>query len=229
MDERAVEQAMKAMETWSKINQAALDHGVPPTMLKNRLSGRVLKSGPKQYLSCEEETELATFLKSCASVGYGKTRRDVMGIAQSVAMDKGILRGHRIGQGLWRQFLKRQKDLSLRRGDNCAQVRMNAINNGTMKQYFDLLEDTLKEHNLLQHPSQIYNVDESGIPLDPKSPKVVSKNGVKKVLVQLGKGQITIVACGNAIGQVIPPMVITMPRTSINIGLLMKYQVQNMV
>ena len=79
-----MEQAMKAVETRSKINQAALDHGVPPTMLKDRLSGRVqhgVKSGPKQYLSCEEETELATFLKSCASVGYGKTRRDVMGIA----------------------------------------------------------------------------------------------------------------------------------------------------
>ena len=90
-----MEQAMKAVETGSKINQAALDHGVPPTTLKDRLIGRVqhgVKSGPKQYLSCEEETELATFLKSCASVGYEKTRRDVMGIAQSVAMDKGILR-----------------------------------------------------------------------------------------------------------------------------------------
>ena len=83
-----------------------------------------------------------------ASVGYRKTRRDVMGIAQSVAMDKGILRGYRISQGWWRQFLNRQKHLSLRRGDNCAQVRLNAINNDTMKQYFHVLEDTSKEHKL---------------------------------------------------------------------------------
>ena len=44
---------MKAVETGSKINQAALDHGVPPTMLKERLSNCVqhgVKSGPKQYL-----------------------------------------------------------------------------------------------------------------------------------------------------------------------------------
>ena len=53
------------------------------------------------------------FLKTCASVGYGKARRDVMGIVQSVVMDKGILRGHRISQGWWHQFLKRQKNLSL--------------------------------------------------------------------------------------------------------------------
>ena len=66
---------MKAVETGNLINQAALDHGVPPTTLKDMLSGRV-KPGPKQYLNSEEETELATFLKTCASVGYGKTRRD---------------------------------------------------------------------------------------------------------------------------------------------------------
>jgi len=34
-------------------------------------------------------------------------------------------------------------------------VRMDAINEQTMKQYFDLLEDTLKEHNLLHNPAQI--------------------------------------------------------------------------
>ena len=92
---------MKAVETGSLINQAALDHGVPPTTLKDRLSSRVMhgvKPGPKQYLISEEETELAAFLKTCSTVGYGK-RRDVMGIAQPVAMNKEILRGHRILTG----------------------------------------------------------------------------------------------------------------------------------
>ena len=89
-----MELAMKAVEAGSLINQAAFDHGVPPTTLKDRLSGRVKhgdKPGPKQYLSSEEETELAAFLKSCAAVVYGKTRRDAMGIAESVAMDKVFL------------------------------------------------------------------------------------------------------------------------------------------
>jgi len=62
--------------------------------------------------------------------------------------------------------------------------------------YFDLLEDTLKKHNLLYCPAQIYNVDESGIPLDPKAPNVVAKTGMKKVRYRATgrKGQITIVA-----------------------------------
>ena len=87
---------------------------------------------------------------------------------------------------------------------------MDAINKDTMKQYFNLLENTLKEHNLLDSPSQLYNVDETGMPLDPKAPNIVTKRGVKKVRYRSSgkKGQVTIVACGNAAGQVIPPLVI---------------------
>ena len=205
--------AIQAVKFGSGINRAALDHGVPPSTLKDRISGRVVhgtKPGPASYLSNKEENDLAVFLKDCAAVGYGKTRRDVMNIAQSVATEKGLLRGARISQGWWRRFLERQHDLTLRRGDNTAHVRMAAINHETLMQYFQLLNDTLVEHNLLHSPSQIYNMDESGIPLDPKAPNVVAVKGTKKVRYRSSgrKGQVTIVACGNAAGQVIPPMVI---------------------
>ena len=48
------------------------------------------------------------------------------------------------------------------------------------------------------------------MPLDPKAPNIVTKRGVKKVRYRSSgkKGQVTIVACGNAAGQVIPPLVI---------------------
>ena len=181
--------------------------------MKDRISGRVVhgtKPGPASYLSGKEEKDLAVFLKDCAAVGYGKTRRDVMNIAQGVAKEKGLLRGVRISQGWWCRFLERQNDLTLRRGDNTAHVRMAAVNQETLAQYFELLKDTLVEHNLLHSPSNIYNMDESGIPLDPKAPNVVAVKGTKKVRYRSSgrKGQVTIVACGNAAGQVIPPMVI---------------------
>lgn len=82
--------AMKAVEEGQSINSAARDHGVPKTTLKDRVSGRIAhgsKPGPKPYLTSAEEKELAEFLKSCAKMGYGKTRRDVKGIAESVAQD----------------------------------------------------------------------------------------------------------------------------------------------
>jgi len=49
------------------------------------------------------------------------------------------------------------------------------------KPLLDLLEDTLKENGLMHSPSQIFNVDESGMPLDPKAPSILAKRGTKKV------------------------------------------------
>ena len=104
------------------INRAALNYGVPHTTLKDRLSGRV-QHGRKPYLNAVEETELGDFLKSCASVGYGKTRKDVMHIAEAVATEKGVLRKDRISQGWWNRFFDRQEQLTLWCGDNTAHVR----------------------------------------------------------------------------------------------------------
>ena len=209
-----MEAAIEAVQTGqSGINCAARDHGVPPTTLKDRISGRVqnnTKPGPAKYLSDKEESELSTFLKDCAAVGYGKTRREVMRIAELQAKRKGVLRKERISSGWWRQFSSRQGDLSLRRGDNTAHIRMDAINSETMDHYFDLLKSTLTDHDLMNAPAQVYNVDESGMPLDPKAPNVVAKTGTKKVRYRATgrKGQITIVACASAAGQILPPTII---------------------
>ena len=120
--------AIDAVKSGSGINRAALDHGVPPSTLKDRIGGRVVhgtKPGPASYLSGKEEKDLAVFLKDCAAVGYGKTRRDVMNIAQGVAKEKGLLRGVRISQGWWRRFLERQNTEAWRqycsRSNGCCQ------------------------------------------------------------------------------------------------------------
>ena len=75
--------------------------------------------------------------------------------------------------------------------------------------YFDLLEQTLDDNELRGKPGQIFNINESGMPLDPKSPKVVCGRGSKAVAVGSGnKSQVTIVACISAAGLCMPPMVI---------------------
>ena len=37
-------------------------------------------------------------------IRYGKKRKDSIGIAGSVAVDKGVLKGGKIGDGWWRRF-----------------------------------------------------------------------------------------------------------------------------
>ena len=82
----------------SGVNQAAMDHGVPKTTLKDRLdymfykishylrtilfirlSGRVkhgVNPGPRPYLNKTEESELSQFIKNYNSMGCGKTRKE---------------------------------------------------------------------------------------------------------------------------------------------------------
>ena len=37
---------------------------------------------------------------------------------------------------------------------------------GVFESYFNMLEETLEEYNLKDKPAQIYNCDESGMPLE---------------------------------------------------------------
>jgi len=73
------------------------------------------------------------------------------------------------------KIAERPDDLSLRRGD-ISNIRMDTINESTMRHYFDALE-ILK---LLHSPCQIYNVDETRVPLDSKAPNVIVQTGSKK-------------------------------------------------
>ncbi len=87
-------QAMEAVRTGKTgVNRAALEHGVPPTTLKDRLSGRVLHGtsiGPKSYLTKDEEQELVTFLINCSKMGYGKTRSEVLKIVEATMMNNDL-------------------------------------------------------------------------------------------------------------------------------------------
>ena len=210
-----MEAAIKSVltSTADSINSAAREHGVPTTTLKNRLSGRVAHGtnpGPVPYLSSMEEEELVEYLSDANKVGYGKTRRQVKVIAQRVATEKGVLRSARISDGWWRRFLQRHPQLSLRSGDSTAYVRMNAMNEENLTIYFDLLNTVLTDNDLKVHPEQIYNMDETGLPLNPRPPKVVAIRGQKKVRYQSSglKSQITVLGCSSGTGQVIPPFVI---------------------
>ena len=91
-----------------------------------------------------------------------------------------------------------------------AHIRMDSVNRESMEGHFNLLEDTLKEHDLMNRPAQIYNMDESGMPLDARPPNVVAKRGQIKVRYRQSgkKEQISVIGCANAVGQSILPMVI---------------------
>lgn len=62
----------------------------------------------------------------------------------------------------------------------------------------------------MDKPAQLYNMDETGMPLEHRAPNIIAKKGKKKVRYRStgNKAQITVVGCVNAVGNAIPPMVI---------------------
>ena len=73
----------------------------------------------------------------------------------------------------------RRSSLSLQRGGATANLCMEALDIETKNEYFKSLEESLKEHDLMNRPGQIYNVDETGVPLDHKPPNFIAKRGQK--------------------------------------------------
>ena len=73
-----------------------------------------------------------------------------------------------------------------------------------------MLEATLLEYDLHDKPCQLFNIDETGMPLDLKPLRLVCDVGTKNpVAVSAGnKAQISVVGCVSAAGYCIPPMII---------------------
>jgi len=160
------------------IRRAAAEHNVPKSSLADRVSGRTLpgtKSGPPPYLNASEEQELVQFLTRSAAIGYGKSRKEVIALVQCIVDSKGIPRT--VSNGWWESFCRRHPNISLRSAAPLSLVRAQASNPEMLSRYFDLLERTVEENQLSGKPRQIFNMDESGMSLDPKALKIVAEQG----------------------------------------------------
>ena len=206
--------ALETMKNRCPVKRAAMEHGIPRTTLKDRQLDKVThgtKPGPKTYLTVNEEIELGDFIQVVGKIGYGKTRAQVKNIAEAVAREKGILRRNRISDGWFWHYLEHQPKLCLRKGDSTSGVCMDAMSNqDALDNYYKLLKKILEEHNLMDKPGQIYNVDESGMPFDHRPSRILAKKGKKKVRYRISgnKSQVTVIGCVSAAGQAVPPFVI---------------------
>ena len=210
--EERMKLAMQAVvEKGMSIRTAAEIFRVPKSTLGDRISGRVLPgmtSGPARYLSQREEEELVTFLCRTSSIGYGRCRKEVISLVERILLARGEHK--KVTNGWWQSFLKRHPQLTLRTPAALSYSRVQAADEDSLNAYFDILEEALEENDLISQPCRIFNVDETGLSLNPPPLKTVHVKGQKNPS-QCSSGnrsQITIVGCISAGGQIMPPMVI---------------------
>ena len=94
------------------VKWTAENYKVPRTTLLSRISGRIIhgsKPTPSPYLIKEEESELARFVAEVSEIDYGKTRKQIKGMMEKVAGEKGLLKKKQISDGCCRRFLETKK------------------------------------------------------------------------------------------------------------------------
>jgi hypothetical protein len=115
-----------------------------------------------------------------------------------------------MSHGWWDSIRKRHTNIVLRHAVPLSQVHHMSGQSEVSTLYFEELECSLFDNDVIDSPCQIYNMDESGFPLDPKSPFIACKKGERHpTFVTSGsKSQVTVLACCNAGGGCIPPLII---------------------
>ena len=193
------------------VRRAAETFQVPKSTLQDHLSGRVAsgaRSGPPKYLSDYEEEELVNFLVESARIGYARSKKQVLAIVQGVVAKKGL--NVVVSIGWWGSFQRRHSDVTIRSAERLSYARAVSSSPEIVDHYYDVLEQTLVDNELQSSPSQVFNMDETGMPLEPDLPLVIAGKGEKHVscITTGNKAQVTVAAACNAAGYVIPPMVI---------------------
>ena len=167
-------------------------------------------------MSSKEEKELVSFICQSARKGYAKkTRTEVLAIVENFLSSIG--KQLTLSNGWWLSFKKRYPTITLRTVEKLSYAHLVAIDSGIINRYFDLLEQTILENDLIDKPSQIFNCDETDLSLDHTPSSVIANRGQKhpQAVTSGKKEQTTVLVYINAAGQVLPPLVI-LGRKSVN-------------
>ena len=205
----------------TKLRVAARMYGVPKSTLERHLKVNLRQPnenvmGRSSVFGTDAENKLAQHLLDLESRGFGLTPLELRQLAYKYATSNDIPNNFNeeaqmAGYDWLQGFLKRHQELSLRKPEALSMGRASGMNKLKVGRYFDLLQDTLNQNDLMNKPDFIYNVDETGITEVHKPPKVIAGKGKRNVYsVTSGeKGTTTTaVCCVNASGDYIPPMLI---------------------
>ncbi|XP_041369511.1 uncharacterized protein LOC121383505 [Gigantopelta aegis] len=100
----------------------------------------------------------------------------------------------------------RWPELKLRRPKSLSELRVYATSEESITKYFDELETILEKYDLKLSPENIYNVDEKGISMTHAPPYVVGSTDEVPIEISPERSStVTMIGCGNALGQQIPP------------------------
>ncbi|XP_053402828.1 uncharacterized protein LOC128558062 [Mercenaria mercenaria] len=193
------------------VERVAKQFGIPITTLKDRIRGKtsvdVLKSGTPPLFSQEQEAFLSQHLITMAEIGFGYTRQETINLASDYAVHLGLREQDKPLSKQWfYNFLNRWPSIKVVKPRSLEMARARSATRPAIAQYFNELNKILTKYNLKDKPHCIYNIDEKGLSLEHKPPKIVTGTHYKPQAVTCGKSKtVTVIGGGNAVGNQVPP------------------------
>lgn len=216
--EDQLREALRMVRAGMAVRRAADVYSIPRRTLRNHIKTGVemKKMGRNSILTSAQENELCNRIFRLASIGYPLTgkliRRSVFVFCQENNINNPFPEGKGMAGKKWLNlFRKRHPNLTKRKAQHMNQARAAKLNKFIVTDHFDKLRSIMTEMNILANPHLIYNMDEKGCQLSlHKQPMVFAKKASKdvRIIADEHAENVTIVACGNAIGQIIPPMIL---------------------
>uniref|UniRef100_A0A7M5XHY1 HTH psq-type domain-containing protein n=1 Tax=Clytia hemisphaerica TaxID=252671 RepID=A0A7M5XHY1_9CNID len=195
------------------IKEAARVYNLPKSTLHRRVTGLTQSSQPgrRTILTKREEARFTTGLNAMARwhMPYGKTQLQLM---VKRYLDKSgqnllFLKDNLPGDGWARGFIRRNKIKQTK-----VKSARFAVTNKDLKDYYKEVTDSLKDIP----PSHIFNYGETNLTDLGKEVVLVRRVASKRIekCVEHSKQSYSIMYCGNAIGQYLPPMIVYKAETS---------------
>lgn len=107
-------------------------------------------------------------------------------------------------------LMHRFTDIILRKPEKLSSICAILMNPEVVSSYFRALQDTITKNELASHPERVWNGDETRFHFEHSPENVVVEKRDRCMLLWTSakSNNVTVMACVNAIGHTMPPMVI---------------------
>ncbi|GAB1602359.1 uncharacterized protein LOC115211605 [Argonauta hians] len=192
--------------------------GVPRSTLErwvNKRESAHFRSGRDTVLSTEIEEYLIEALLYLGDLGWTLDNDQLKFIVKSYldSMElQTVFKNNVPGDDWLHHFMNRWEDrLTLRKPNNVNNLKVRELPDAIIEGFFQMLTQLVNQLGITDLPERFYNLNETGLNLDPKKKKTFHHRGIKNgqyVMPSVGKTLYTVLFCGNAEGEYLPPYVI---------------------
>lgn len=221
------EDLVAAVNSGFDSKSAAKKYNVPASTIRRHRRNPSLKvgAGRPAYLSIDEEAHFVSILKLLPEYGFHVTKNIALDLANDYC--RSLCLSHKPGEKWLRRFMyKHSNEIKWMKEQKMETVRSKNFTEEIRSQWFYMLKEVMRKHDLFDKPQQIFNLDETGFSDKTRGNKIsdidriyvfdlgewVIVNANRRHVYEseggTGKNYFTVLIAINAGGNVLSPFVI---------------------